>query len=194
MSRAVYAGLWVALLLEALLLAPPPRPDQTAWLLDLMLGRWSAHEPLAVGAFPAPRRLAVRDGRAARPAPAPPRPAVAVRAGLDGPGLVRAAPGPRVGGPAPALRSARRWLRHPLFPAPAGGAHRRDRRLDGAARRRGLWFWRLFRGEQFVHVDDPRLRRPVAHLHRRRAQDGGPWPACFVPLFGALAYAGWRRE
>ncbi|MCB9674307.1 MAG: DUF2834 domain-containing protein [Alphaproteobacteria bacterium] len=50
-ARFVLVAAWVALLGEALLLSPPPRPDQWAWLFRLSTGDWAGEEPLVVALF-----------------------------------------------------------------------------------------------------------------------------------------------
>ncbi len=76
MQRAAWFALWLVLVVVAFGPAPPSRPDQTAWLLDLMLGRWGDENPLIVGEFwlmgvwPLLMGLLLRDHWRARPIPA----------------------------------------------------------------------------------------------------------------------------
>lgn len=43
--------LWVALIGEAVVWAPPARPDQGAWVLRLLTGQWDGEEPVVVALF-----------------------------------------------------------------------------------------------------------------------------------------------
>ncbi len=47
----MFAGLWLALVAESVLLAPAARPDQTAWLVALMSGQWDGIDPWVVAHF-----------------------------------------------------------------------------------------------------------------------------------------------
>lgn len=51
MSRGLVFVGWLALVVVGFGFAPPQRPDQTAWITDLLLGRWQGENPAVVALF-----------------------------------------------------------------------------------------------------------------------------------------------
>jgi hypothetical protein len=201
MTRLAYVVLWSALLAQALLFAPDPRPDQAAWLVDLLTGDWGREEPLVVGTFQLmgvwPVALAAILAPRLRSRPVPLWPFVLASFALGAfallPGLVlvgslgsgeRAPLGPSMSG-------WQRLLRHPallgaLALVAAGFG------VWMALKGDGLWWWRAFQREQFVHLMTLDFVALWLTSILAAKEEGGPWWLCVAPLFGALAFA-WRR-
>ncbi len=51
MRASVAIGLWTLLVTLSSLVSPPARPDQGAWVMDLLMGRWEGIDPTVVAHF-----------------------------------------------------------------------------------------------------------------------------------------------
>lgn len=187
-GRLAAAVVWVLLLVEAVWIAPPARPDQTEWLLRLMRGDWAGEEPLVValfnlmGVWPFVLGAQLAPWLRGRPVPLWPFAlgSMVVGAFVLLPGLV-------VGGsalPAP----WQRWLDRPVWlgflaVVASGLAIFGGVAGDPAAYQRAFWT------ESFVHVmsfDFLALWFVSVLVARER---GGPWVWALVPILGGLAWS-----
>ena len=150
--RGIYVVLWVALVAEAVLLSPPARPDQSAWIGRLLTGQWAGEEPWVVVLFQLmgvwPFVLAALLAPRLRRRPVPLWPFVGVSMAIGAFGLL---PGLALGGKTqPPWRWAR-WLRHPVWLAALGIAVV-ALVTWGIVAGDPSAFVHAFQTEQFVHV------------------------------------------
>jgi hypothetical protein len=188
LHRALYLSIFALLLGEALLFAPPQRPDQTEWVLRLITGDWSGEEasvvalfnlmgvwPLAMGALLAPRL---------RRSPVPLWPFVLGSMAL---GAFVLLPGLALGAGSGPVARWQTWLGSRGFAAALLVA---ALGLMGWALVAGdpTAFARVWRTEQFVHVmshDFVALWLTSMVAAHELGEDRWGWTA--VPLLGALA-------
>ena len=193
MHRAAYLTIWLVLLAEAFLLAPPQRPDQTEWVLRLLSGDWAGEEPSVVALFQLmgvwPMAMFALLSPRLRRAPAPLWPfvlgAMALGAFVLLPGLI-------LGGTAQPVARWQRWLGGR---AAAGVLLLAAGALMGWALLAGdpAAFAKAWRAEQFVHVMTHDfvalwLTSVVAAHEQREAR----WRWAALPLLGPLALR-WRE-
>ncbi len=187
-ARGVLALGWLALVLEALFVAPGPRPDQAEWVGRLLTGAWAGEEPSVVatfqllGVWPLAMGALLAPWLARRPVPL--WPFVVLSMGFGAFALV---PGLVLGGREPGPDGAVRWLRHPVF---VGGLALGAILLIGWGVLAGDpgAYAEAFATSSLVHVmtlDFVLLW--VTSVVVARAQ-GGPWGLTVVPLLGALAW------
>ena len=192
MTRVAVTVVWLLLVLEALWLAPPPRPDQSAWLWALIVGDWDQMEPWVVALFQLmgawPLAMAAVLATQMRRRPIPLWPFALACMGL---GAFVLLPGIAIGG---ASRTSPGWvrvLRHPIL---LGILALITLTLVGVAAVVGdpAAYTHAFQTEQFVHVmtlDFVALWITSVIMAR---EEGGRWWLCAVPLLGALAWAATR--
>ncbi|MBX2799558.1 MAG: hypothetical protein KTR31_17915 [Myxococcales bacterium] len=188
--RWLIVGLWIALVAEALLLSPAPRPDQGAWIVSLLVGDWDGQEPMVVALFQLmgvwPFALAAALAPRLRRRPVPLWPFVAASMVVGAYALL---PGLALGGePVEPQQRWQQWLRHRGFLAVLGvvtlglitwGA------LAGSVQ----GYLHAFRTEQFVHLmslDFLALWLTSVLVARR---EGGPWAWTLLPVVGTLLWA-----
>ncbi|MEZ4317785.1 MAG: hypothetical protein R3F61_09785 [Myxococcota bacterium] len=186
--RAVWVALFALLLGEALLLSPPQRPDQTAWILRLLTGDWAGEEPLVVALFQLmgvwPLALAALLAPWLRREPVPLWPFALGSMAL---GAFSLLPGLALGGtPVPPAR----WQQRLGSRVVAGGIAVPALVLFGWGVVAGSpsAFAAIWRTEQFVHVMALDFLTLWAVSIGVARHQGGPWALTFVPVLGALAY------
>lgn len=188
MHRVAYALIFAVLLGEALLLSPPQRPDQSAWILRLVVGDWSGEEPSVVALFQLmgvwPMAMVGLLAGRLRRSPVPLWPFCVGSMALGGFVLL---PGLLLGGEAKAPARWQGWL---------GG---RGLALGLSVAALGLVSWAVMAGspgafvevwrtEQFVHVmahDFVALWLTSVVVAHEQGERRWWWTA--VPLFGVLA-------
>ncbi len=188
MHRMLYLLVFGALLGEALVLSPPQRPDQNAWVLRLLTGQWSGEEPSVVALFQLmgvwPLAMAALLAPRLRRRPVPLWPFALGSMAL---GAFVLLPGLALGGePGPEARW-QGWLRHRALLSVLGLA---TVSLVGwavvagdAAAFRAAW-----RSEQFVHVmSHDFVALWITSLIAAHEQQERRWWWCAVPLLGLLA-------
>lgn len=191
MHRVAYLVLFALLLGEALLLSPPARPDQTAWVVRLLTGDWAGEEPSVVALFQMmgvwPLALVGLLAPRLRRTPVPLWPFAFGSMAL---GAFVLLPGLALGGtPRPPARW-QGWVGGRLL---AGLSLVVALVLVGWAAVAGSpeRFAGIWRTEQFVHVmsfDFVALwLASVLIAHEQRDELGNRWTWSLVPLLGALA-------
>lgn len=184
--RGVMVALWLALLAEAVFLAPAARPDQAEWILGLLTGRWSGEEPWIVAHFMLmgawPFVLGAQLSSRLRRSPVPLWPFALSSMVVGAFGLL---PGLAIGGRTEPEASWQRWLRHPVWLAAVGlGAAG----LVGWAVSTGdLGAWaRAFASDQFVHVMTWDFVALWITSVLVAADTGAGWAKALVPVWGGL--------
>lgn len=188
-ARQLLAAIWLALLLEAFLLSPAPRPDQSEWVMRLVTGDWAGEEMLVValfnlmGIWPLAMAALLADRLRGWP---PPWPFVAASMALGGFVLL---PGVLVAGDRGPVSGWQRALAHPALRGVLGvGAA--GLMVWGLATGDAARFVEIWRTELFVHVmafDFVALWLSSVVLAR---ENGARWPLALLPLVGALMVAG----
>jgi len=192
--RVAWALIFLLLLGEAVFLAPPRRPDQSAWLWQLITGQWADIDPWVVAHFQLmgvwPLTLAALLGPTLSRRPVPLWPFALGSMAL---GAFALLPGLVLGGVPSGCPRWLGWLRHRGM---LGALTAATLGLVGWAAVAGspaAW-WAAFRTEQFVHVmacDFVVLWVTSVSVAWWR---GGPWALATVPILGALAYVASVQE
>lgn len=185
--RAFAIVWWCVLVAEAVLVAPPARPDQSEWLWRLLSGEWAGEEPAVIALFNLmgvwPFALAAQLAPWLRRRPVPLWPFAIGSMFL---GAFVLLPGIAIGGtPVPAA-SWQRWLAKPAWLAVLALAT--FALVAYGATGSAAGFAHAFRTEQFVHVmtlDFVSLWALSILVARER---GGPWAITAVPVLGSLAW------
>ena len=192
MHRALYIGIWLLLLGEALLLSPPPRPDQGEWVVRLLTGDWGGEEtsvvalfqlmgvwPLAMAALLAPRL---------RRAPVPLWPFVLGSMAL---GAFVLLPGLALGGGRQPVARWQAWAGHRVVVGGLGCASV-GLLIWAVGSGRPSAFVEAWRHEQFVHVmTHDFVALWLTSIVAAHEQGEARWWWTLWPLVGGLALRGW---